>query len=60
MRGEEQGAHRNALLLGTGLLLEVTGKVADLPAGIEQARATLEVGNGASVLDRLRAFADEL
>ena len=60
LRGEEQGAHRNALLLGTGLLLEVTGKVADLPAGIEQARATLEVGNGASVLDRLRAFADEL
>ena len=60
LRGEDQGAHRDALLLSTGLLLEVTGRVDALAAGIEQARELLQAGQGATVLDQLRAFADEL
>ena len=60
LRGEEEGAHRDSLLLSTGLLLEVTGQVRELSAGIEQARETVSSGRGATVLDRLREFVDEV
>ncbi|UCG71833.1 MAG: anthranilate phosphoribosyltransferase [Chromatiales bacterium] len=60
LRGEEQGAHRDALLLGTGLVLEVTANEPDLAAGIARARGTLDAGEGAAVLDRLRTFAETM
>lgn len=60
LRGEDQGAHREALLLGTGLVLEVTANEPDLAAGIARARRTLDAGEGAVVLDRLRAFAEAM
>ncbi|MDJ0927217.1 MAG: anthranilate phosphoribosyltransferase [Gammaproteobacteria bacterium] len=60
LRGQDQGPHRDALLLGAGLLLEVTGTVADLQGGIGLATETLKAGNGGPLLDRLRRFAEEL
>ena len=60
LRGQEQGAHRDALLLGTGLVLEVTGQEAGLDAGIARARGTLDAGDGAVVLEKLRAFAESM
>ncbi len=57
LRGEDNGPHCDALLLGTGLLLEVTGRAADLNAGIVQARAALQAGTAAVLLERLQQFA---
>jgi len=55
--GEDRGAHRDALLLGAGLALELTGRASDLPDGIAQARATLDSGEAKRLLGKLRAFA---
>ena len=55
--GEDQGAHRDALLLGAGLALEVSGKATDLNDGIAQARSALDKGAAQEVLVKLRAFA---
>jgi anthranilate phosphoribosyltransferase len=55
--GEDQGAHRDALLLGAGLALEVSGRATDLNDGIAQARAALDRGAAQEVLVKLRAFA---
>lgn len=54
--GEDQGAHRDALILGAGLALELTGKAGDLAGGIAQATAALESGAAKDLLTRLRAF----
>lgn len=56
LRGEEHGAHRDALVLGAGLVLELTGRSADLAAGIAAAGAALDRGAGARLLDRLADF----
>ena len=53
LEGREFGAHRNALLLGTGLALEVTGRAASLKEGIQQANAALDAGKGTQLLSRL-------
>jgi anthranilate phosphoribosyltransferase len=55
--GADCGPHRDALLLGTGLVLEVTGQVRGLQRGIERARSALEDGLGARQLARLRTCA---
>ena len=60
LRSEDHGPHRDALLLGAGLLLEVTGTVADLSAGIDRASESLAAGHGGPLLDNLRRFAEEL
>jgi anthranilate phosphoribosyltransferase len=60
LRGDDQGPHRDALLLGAGLLLEVTARQPSLGDGIAAARDTLESGGGAVVLDRLRDYARSL
>ncbi len=57
LRGEDTGPHCDALVLGAGLLLEVTGRVVDLNAGVSQARAALQSGAGAKLLESLRQFA---
>jgi anthranilate phosphoribosyltransferase len=54
--GRDTGAHRDALLLGAGLVLEVAGATPDLDAGIARARDALEQGLATTLLDRLRAF----
>lgn len=54
--GDDQGAHRDALLLGAALVLEVTGQAGDLADGLVQARATLDAGKAAALLARLREW----
>jgi len=57
LNGDDQGPHRDALVLGAGLVLEVTGRAKDLNDGIEQARAAIDNGAAAEQLSRLQAAA---
>ncbi|RMF96444.1 MAG: anthranilate phosphoribosyltransferase [Gammaproteobacteria bacterium] len=57
LAGRDRGPHRDALLLGAGLLQELTGREASLTAGIARARDVLDSGQGMAVLERLRRFA---
>lgn len=55
-----EAAHRDAILLGCGLVLECCGEAPDLAAGIDLARQVLDSGEGAQVLAQLaRAGAAE-
>ena len=57
--GEDKGAHRDALLMGTSLVLEVAGLVTDLQAGVALAADTIDSGKGAKFLaDFSTYFAD--
>lgn len=56
LNGEDAGPHRDALLLGAGLVLELTGEVKDLHAGLEHARDALESNAAARLLSRLRGL----
>jgi len=57
--GEDRGAHRDALLMGTSLVLEVDGSARQAAEGVELAAAALDGGAAAALLDRLKAhFAD--
>ena len=53
--GEDRGAHRDALLMGTSLVLEVMGEVGDARAGVERAAAAIDEGHATSLLAALRA-----
>ncbi|MCC7257329.1 MAG: anthranilate phosphoribosyltransferase, partial [Gammaproteobacteria bacterium] len=59
LRGVDQGAHRDALLLGAGLALELTGQVRGLRQGIARARRAIATGAAADLLERLRAFREQ-
>ncbi|MDH4125029.1 MAG: anthranilate phosphoribosyltransferase [Gammaproteobacteria bacterium] len=52
--GEDRGAHRDALLLGTSLVLEVQGTAKNAREGLELAAAAIDNGNAAAFLQRLR------
>lgn len=52
--GEERGAHRDALLMGTSLLLEVQGSASDAKQGVEMAAAAIDDGDAERFLDTLR------
>ena len=54
LSGRDTGPHHDALILGAGLALDLTGKVRGLRRGIEVARRTLAAGGGAVLLARLR------
>ena len=56
LTGQEQGAHRDALALGAGLVLELTGATVSLESGIARAQAALDSGESAGLLRRLREF----
>jgi len=57
--GEDQGPHRDALLMGTSLILEVTGLASDHRTGLEMATATIDNGKAAEFLEALgKHFAD--
>lgn len=56
LRGEDRGAHRDALLLGASLALEVTGLVAAPQQGVALAAAAIEDGRAAAVIERLVSF----
>ncbi len=54
LNGDDTGAHRDALLLGAGLVLELTGETADLNAGLKRAANALQSKAAAQLLSRLR------
>lgn len=56
LSGADSGPHRDALTLGAGLVLELTGAVADLRDGITRAREVLDSGDAAKVVQKLRGF----
>ena len=56
--GEDQGAHRDALLMGTSLVLEVQGLASDAKDGVAQAAAAIDDGRAAAFLDKLQAHFD--
>jgi len=56
LRGEDRGPHRDALLLGAALALEVTGRAASPKESIAMARAAIEDGRASSQLAKLAAF----
>ena len=53
-RGEDKGAHRDALLMGTALVLEVLGTAKDAREGVAMAAAAIDDGRAAALLERLR------
>jgi len=58
--GEDKGAHRDALLMGTSLVLEVLGDARDPKQGVEMAAAAIDSGAAKSLLDGLqRHFANQ-
>ena len=56
LKGEERGAHRDCLLLGTALALELHGETPDPREGIARAAAAIDSGAAARLLDELRAL----
>ncbi len=52
--GADRGAHRDCLLLGTALALEVAGIAPTAADGLGRARAAIDSGAAAKLLDRLR------
>jgi anthranilate phosphoribosyltransferase len=51
--GEDHGPHRDALLMGTSLILEVTGLASNHGTGLEMARLAIDDGKAAEFLDAL-------
>jgi anthranilate phosphoribosyltransferase len=58
--GQDCGPHRDALALGAGLILEATGRVADLREGIAAAEKTIASGESEKFLRQLRAFSESI
>ena len=52
--GEDKGAHRDALLMGTSLVLEVQGTATDPKHGVEIATATIDSGDAAKFLENIQ------
>ena len=59
LEGGDTAAHRDALILGAALALEVTGHVLDAHAGVARARAALESGAARELMARVVAFGRE-
>ncbi len=55
LNGEDRGAHRDALLMGTSLVLELIGDAATPEDGVQRAAAALDDGAGRDLLDRFVA-----
>ena len=60
LRGEEKGAHRDALVMGAALVAEVTGHAANAAEGVKLAAAAIDDGRAAMLLDGIAAFGREL
>ncbi len=52
--GEDKGAHRNALLMGTSLALEVSGAVSSPKEGVAAAAAAIDNGSAATLLENIK------
>jgi anthranilate phosphoribosyltransferase len=57
--GESRGAHRDALLLGAALALEVSGRERAPPAAMERAASAIDSGAARELLERLTRFGAE-
>ena len=53
--GEDRGAHRDALLMGTSLVLEVMGNAGDAKDGVAQAAEAIDSGRAHEFLGRFTA-----
>jgi anthranilate phosphoribosyltransferase len=56
LSGTDTGPHRDALVLGAGLVLELTGNVKGLEDGIARAHSAIDSGAAATVLQQLSDF----
>lgn len=56
LANEEQGPHREALVLGTALALEVCGECPEMDDGIVRAREVLDSGKAARIVPSLARF----
>ncbi len=56
LNGKDRGPHRDALVLGAALALEVTGRATGPADGIAQANAALDSGAAGTLLAELRAI----
>jgi anthranilate phosphoribosyltransferase len=54
--GRDRGAHRDALVLGTALVLELTGRVGDPYEGVALAAEAIESGRAGRLLNQLAQF----
>ena len=59
LRGEEQGAHRHALVMGAALAAEVTGLTKDAATGAKLAAAAIDDGRAARLLDGIVSWGQE-
>jgi anthranilate phosphoribosyltransferase len=55
MNGEDLGAHRDALVMGTSLVLEVLGLACDPLDGAAKAAAAIDDGRAATFLRNFKA-----
>lgn len=55
--GDDTGPHRDALLMGVSLVLEVAGLVESPEAGVARAQAAIDDGSASALLQKLAAFA---
>ena len=51
-----QGAHRDALVLGAALALEVSGRCSTMGEGVDASTAALDDGRASRLLDSVAAF----
>jgi anthranilate phosphoribosyltransferase len=56
LKGQDRGPHRDCLLLGTALALELVGQVRSATEGVERAASAIDSGAGHRVLDALNSF----
>src|SRR5882757_5140432 len=56
LNGQDRGAHRDCLLLGTALALEVVGRARSPHEGVEMASAAIDSGKARNVLQSLVTF----
>jgi anthranilate phosphoribosyltransferase len=56
LEGTDRGAHRDALLLGTALALEIVGRVDNPRDGVALAKQALDSGAARRTLEKLAAF----
>jgi anthranilate phosphoribosyltransferase len=56
LRGAEHGGHRDALVLGAALALEVTGRAPDALQAASRAAGAIDSGAASALLGRLAAF----
>lgn len=59
LRGEQGGAHRDALVMGAALVAEVTGLAPDAANGARLAASAIDDGRAARLLDSIVAFGRE-